>query len=126
MSEQVIVTLPDELLQRAQVWANQTGRPLEDFLAESIEASLGPFGESPIPADHWSDEDVLATLDFELPREDDERLTQLLNQQRGDSLSEQDAVELRRLMTVYQERLLRKAVALREAVRRGLRSAPAP
>lgn len=126
MSAQVTVTLPNDLLDRAQVWADQTGRPLAEFLAETIEVSLVPFGQVPIPVGEWTDDDVLAASDFQLPREDDRRLSQLLAHQCEEALSTAEALELRRLMTIYQQRLLRKSVALREAVRRGLRQAPAP
>jgi predicted DNA-binding protein len=126
MSAQVTVTLPNDLIERAQVWADQSGRPLADFLAETIEVSLTPFGAAPVPVGEWTNEDVLAALDFQLPPEDDGRLSDLLSRQREDGLSTTEAIELRRLMTMYQENLLRKSVALREAVRRDLRKSPAP
>lgn len=126
MSAQVTVTLPNDLFDRALVWANQSHRPLSEFLAETIEVSLGPFGEAPISIDEWSNEDVLVALDFQLPPEDDRRLSHLLARKREDDLAASEDSELRRLMTIYQQRLLRKSVALREAVRRGLRESPSP
>ena len=126
MSEQVTVNLTDDLLRRAQVWAEQTGCPLEEFLAETIELCLVPFGDPPMPTSDWTNEEVTAALEFELPAENDRRLTELLNGQREENLTEQERSELRRLMALYQERLLRKAVALREAVKRGIRPAPPP
>ena len=86
MNAQVTVTLPNDLVDRAQVWADQSGRPLADFLAEAIEVSLIPFGAAPMPVAEWSNEDVLATLDFQLPPEDDERLSDLLSHQREEGL----------------------------------------
>ena len=126
MSAQVTVTLPNELLDRAQVWANQSGRPLSEFLADAIEISLAPFGEVPMPTDEWTDEEVLAALDFQLPPADDGRLSHLLARQCDEALSASESADLRRLMAMYQQSLLRKSVALREAVRRGLRQSPAP
>jgi hypothetical protein len=50
----------------------------------------------------------------------------LLERQQAAALSTDERTELRGLMQTYQESLLRKARALREAVRRGLRGSPAP
>lgn len=70
----------------------------------------------------WSDERVLAAADDPgLSVEDDRRLSDLLNRQQAGALSDMERLELARLMEVYQTELLRKAQALREAVRRGLR-----
>jgi len=52
--------------------------------------------------------------------EDDRRLTELLQRQQAETLLVQEQAELASLMQVYQEGLVRKAEALREAVRRGL------
>jgi hypothetical protein len=51
----------------------------------------------------------------------DRRLSALLQKQQAQALSDPERAELLALMQVYQEGLLRKAQALREAVRRGLR-----
>jgi len=126
MSEQVTVTLPNELFNRAQVWAEQRGRSLADFLAETIEVSLIPLGEAPGQIDKWTNEKVLEALDFQLPSEDDKRLSELLALQCDETISANEAHELRQLMAVYQQSMLCKSVALREAVRRGLRQAPLP
>ena len=121
MSTQVTVTLPDDLWECAQLWANYSGRPVSEFLAEAIELSVLPLGEAPKPINEWTDEEVLATADTQLPAGVDERLTELLAAQREANLSHDQRDELHRLMLLYQERLLRKAIALCEAVRRGLR-----
>jgi hypothetical protein len=69
-----------------------------------------------------SDEEVLSTADATLPTDDDERLSALLHRQQAGLLSGGEPAELLRLMQSYQLGLLRKAQALREAVRRGLRA----
>ena len=121
MSANITLTLPETVLQRAQLWAEQSGQPVNDFLTETIELSLAPMGHTPPPMTEWTDEDVLAATEMQLPCEDDQQLTRLLDCQREGRLSESEAAELRHLMLVYQEGLLRKAMALREAVRRKLR-----
>lgn len=121
MSAEVTVTLPDDLWERAQLWATHAGRPPGEFLTEAIELSLLPLGQAPQPTDKWSDEEVLSAADAELSADQDQRLSEILALQREGCISEDQRIELSRLMLRYQEGLLRKAVALREAVRRGLR-----
>ena len=126
MSAEVTLTLPDGLFERAQLWANQTDRPVADFLMETIEASLLPLGQAPSPIAEWTNGEVLSAVDSHLSPDDDQRLSDMLARRREGSLSGPEATELHRLMFVYQEGLLRKAMGLREAVRRGLREAPEP
>ena len=80
-----------------------------------------PLGQAPPPVTEWANGEVLSATESQLPLEDDRRLSELLACQRDGCLSEPEVAELHRLMLLYQEGLLRKAMALREAVRRGLR-----
>jgi hypothetical protein len=64
---------------------------------------------------------VLAAADDVLSPQDDGRLSELLAMQRESALNAQDRNELLQLMHSYQERLVRKAAAIREAVARKLR-----
>ncbi|XWK88624.1 MAG: hypothetical protein U7127_00730 [Phormidium sp.] len=50
----------------------------------------------------------------------DVRLSELLDRQQAGILVENERLELQNLMQIYQEELLRKAIALSEAVKRGL------
>jgi hypothetical protein len=126
MSAEVALTLPDGLFERAQLWADRTERPVADFLIETIEASLLPLGQVPKPLPEWTNDEVLSAADAHPSPDDDQRLSELLGRQREGGISEPEATELHRLMLVYQESLLRNAMGLREAVRRGLREAPQP
>jgi hypothetical protein len=74
----------------------------------------------------WPDQGVAAAAESQLPRAEDQRLSELLDRQQAGALSAAEQGELRALMQAYQVGLLRKAQALREAVRRGLREPPAP
>jgi hypothetical protein len=123
MSTQIVLTLPDAVLEKAASWANMVGRPVGDFLAETVELSINPLGtETKTPAlETWSDEEVLNAADATLPLELDRRLSDLLQQQQAGALIDGDRTELQTLMQMYQGQLLRKACALREAVRRRLR-----
>ncbi len=125
MADQITVTLPSEVLQRAEQLARCTGRSVNQLLAETIELSLRPLGTSSILDEDltgWSDERVLAAANEDgFSATDDHRLSELLNHQQAGTLTEIQRPELTALMEVYQARLLRKAQALRESVRRGLR-----
>ena len=124
MSVDVTVTIPDEVLQRAEILASRVGRPVADLLAETIELSLRPLGNCSTrekSLESLSDEEVLAGSAAELPAAADERLSGLLYRQQTGLLTAEERTELTVLMQTYQDGLLRKAQALREAVRRGLR-----
>lgn len=123
MSTQVTLTLPDRLWERAEVWAHFTGRDVAELLTETIELSLDPLGgvERDRTLETWPDGTVLVAADIQMPAAEDRRLSELLDRQQAASLSGDDQAELRALMQTYQEGLERKARALREAVRCGLR-----
>jgi hypothetical protein len=124
MNAQITVTLPEEVFQRAERWAQRAGRPLADFLAETIALSLKPLGtptSQETPLTDWSDDEVLAGADAVMPPAQDRRLSELLTRQQAGLLTPGEQTELTALMQIYQEGLLRKARALREGVRRGLR-----
>ena len=124
MSTQVVVTLPDEVYRRADRLARLSGRRMSDILADTIALSLPPLSpqaDSAQPLSALPDEQVLALADAQMEPAQDQRLSRLLNQQQAGTLTEAERSELFVLMQVYQEKLLRKAQALHEAVRRGLR-----
>ena len=71
--------------------------------------------------DTLTDAELLALTDLQLPAAQDQRLSTLLDRQQAGALTEQERAELVALCQLYQEGLRRKAQALAEAVRRGLR-----
>jgi len=126
---QITVSLPEDVVERAQRLAQRCGRPVEDLLAETIELSLRPLGaptNGDRPTSDWSDQEVLAGAETELPPADDARLGELLDEQQAGPLAATDRAELALLMESYQSGLLRKAQAIREAVTRKLRESPKP
>lgn len=68
-----------------------------------------------------SDEEVIALTGLQMEPAQDQRLSELLYNQQAGILSDTEYPQLWALMQVYQEKLLLKAQALREAVQRGLR-----
>ncbi len=127
MSTQLTLVLPEGLVRRAQVIAKRAGRSVNDLLTESIELSLKPWSNSTSnELDQCSDEEVLQACNLQLSAADDERLSDLLHQQQSAHMTPANQTELDALMRVYQEGLVRKAEALSEAVRRGLRGPVQP
>jgi hypothetical protein len=129
MSNQITVTLPEDVIRRAELLARRVGRPVADVLAEVIELSLRPLGALPNgdrPVTAWPDDEVLAAAEGEMPDVEDARLSELLNRQQAGRLTDSERSELAALMQLYQAGLLHKAQALREAVRRGLREPVQP
>jgi hypothetical protein len=126
MVTQVTVSLPDELYHRAEQFAQLTNRNVVEVLVEAITASLEPLGSASALSDDTlldtlSDSEVLEISELQLPEEQDQRLSQLLDRQQEGVLSAPERSELWLLMQIYQTQLLRKAQALKEAVKRGLR-----
>ncbi|PKO18625.1 MAG: hypothetical protein CVU38_21610 [Chloroflexi bacterium HGW-Chloroflexi-1] len=125
MSTQVLVTLPDETYRRADHLARLAGRATPDLLADTIVLSLpslNPRLETHRPVSALPDAEVLALTALQMKPAQDRRLSLLLGKQQAGLLTEEaERFELFTLMQVYQEGLLRKAQALHEAVRRGLR-----
>jgi hypothetical protein len=124
MSTQVTVTLPDDIYQRAAYLARLTGREIADVLAETIDLSLQPLrvplADEP-PLAERSDADVLALAEAQMDPTQDRRLSDLLARQQAGALAADEHVVLLGLLQVYQDGLLHKAQALRQAVQRGLR-----
>jgi hypothetical protein len=124
MSAQITFTLSDPVYDRARRLSQVTGRSLQDILADTLDLSL-PSLSSPAqiiaPASMLSDQDVLGLADMQLTVSQDQRLSELLERQQAGLLTDAARAELSKLMQVYQTKLLQKAQALHEAVRRGLR-----
>lgn len=124
MTIRVTVTLPDTTYHRAEELARLTGRTIDDILAETIDISLQPLGSLPQGGEPMSalpDADVLAIAESRMEPDQDRRFGVLLDKQQAGTLTDDERSDLLALMQVYQAGLLRKAQALREAVRRGLR-----
>ena len=124
MSPQVTVTLPDEVYQRAERLAKLTGREIGDLLVDTINISLQPLRVQPgseQPVSSLTDKEILALADLQPSSAQNQRLAVLLDKQQGGQMTLTEHSELTSHGQVYEEGLLRKAQALHEAVRRGLR-----
>ena len=123
MSTRVVLTLPDEVYQRAERLAQLTGRAVADTLTDALALFLPPFNTlstSGKPVTELTDEEVMVLTELQMTPVQDETLSALLHSQQAGELSDTERTELCALLQLYQEGLLRKAQALHEAVRRGL------
>jgi hypothetical protein len=126
MSIQVTVTLPERLVERAQQWAIRMNCDVADVITRAASLSLSslelpPLEESPPNLESLSDAQVLTLTHLQMAPKQDARLSVLLDRQQADALTVEERDELDNLMSHYEIGLLRKAEALAEAVRRGLR-----
>ena len=129
MTTQITLTLPDEVYKKAEHFAQLTSRDVADVLTQAIALSLSPINSQSAPTDSReipsvasvSDEEVIALTELQMEPDQDQRLSELLYNQQAGTLTDAEHPQLWALMQVYQEKLLLKAQALREAVQRGLR-----
>ena len=129
MTTQIILNLPDEVYKKAEHFAQLTNRAVGDILTQAIALSLSPISPQSTPIDSkqtpsiasLSDEEVITLTELQMQPEQDQMLSELLYNQQAGTLADTEHSELLALMQVYQEKLLLKAQALREAVQRGLR-----
>jgi hypothetical protein len=124
MATEVILNLPDNVYHQAARLAQLMNRDVSRLLAETIESALSPLGSASeilTPVEELSDSDLLSAAELWMEEAQGRRLGKLLDRQQSGKLSEAERSELAALMQVYHEHLVRKAQALAEAVRRGLR-----
>ncbi len=124
MGTRVEIILPDEVYRRAERLAQLVSRNVAEVLADTLTLSLpslSPQTEMVQPVTELSDAEVLTSTELQMTADQDRRLSTLLERQQAGQLSDSEGQELLALMQIYQEGLLRKAQALHEAVRRGLR-----
>ena len=117
MSEIITLERPQNVLRSAQEIASRTSRHVEDVLVEWIDKAAAD-----VPVESLSDEGVLSLCDTQMTDTDQEALSLLLAQNREGQLSEEERHQLDSLMAVYRRGLVRKALAWKEAVARGLKA----
>ena len=129
MSTQVVLTLSDDLYERAKRWASRTQRDVPQTLTEALEIVLAPVPGSLAHEPKMtalSDAEVLTLTEAQMSPHQGKRLDQLLAKQQEESLATPEQAELLALMQEYNRLWLRQSEALAEAVRRGLRKPMTP
>lgn len=117
MSTKITLTLPDEIYHQAQQIAQKCQRNVADILVETLESVLSP---NPKPISALSDSEVMALTQLRMQPDREHRLNELLDRQQSDTIAPNERSELQALIHIYEDKLLRQAQALNEAVRRGL------
>jgi len=121
---EITVSLPDEIFQQAARLSNATRLKVSDILTDALSFTLptldgATFREDPVS--QLDDVKVMALAESQMPPAQDQRLSDLLYNQREELLSAEEAAELLSLMSLYYSGWRRKTEALVEAVKRGLR-----
>jgi len=116
MYEQITLQVPNRVVRQAAYKALQNRQPVEEILNEWLERAI-----TEMPVEELPDEEVLALVMLQLTPNQQAKLSDLLVRNREDQLDAEGRRELDELMRLYEHGLLRKAQALRVAVKRGLR-----
>jgi hypothetical protein len=124
MGCRVTLELPDEVLDRAERLAVLTHRDVAEVLAAAVSAVLPPVDVLSGNGGHiqsLSDAAVLRLAGLGHSPSQDRLLSELLDRQQSETLTDAERRGLLSLMQLYEASWLRQAEALAEAVRRGLR-----
>ena len=123
MTTTVTLNLPTETFNAAELAATESHRQVDDVMVRSLQAGLRSLVASAELSDfaNMPDAEVLALVDSQMPADQSERMSVLLDAQREGAIDRLERAELTMLMQFYQTGQLLKSGALVEAVRRKLR-----
>lgn len=118
MTDQIILTIPDEISARAREIAETTEKPVEQVLIEHLKSlvaplpALQPDQQAEIDALHHLSDDALWTIAREeLPQDVQAQARRLMTRNNQGKLSEDEAAELNTLVERADRLMLRKAEA---------------
>jgi hypothetical protein len=128
VTSEVTYHLPADLVQAAKLVAASSSREVDDVVAKSLQSGLRSLSLASELADfaQMTDEEVLLLADSQMPTDQSDRMSQLLDRQREGQADRLELAELDMLLHFYQTGQLLKASALAEAVHRRLREPLAP
>lgn len=125
MTTQITITLSDDVYQRAKRLAEISGHELNEAVALTLADVLPPLPTTldTRSIESLSDADVIKTADSMMDDTLAKRMSALLYKQQAEikGISETEQAELQLLFENYEAGQLRKAQAMVEAVKRGLR-----
>lgn len=123
---EVTVNLLDNIYRSFEQLAEKTSRQIDEVIAEKIQTDYWTDDlESKESISTLPDAEVLELANLRLSKEQDKRMSQLLENQRESRITASEKVELEGLMGLYRMGSLRKAQGCLEAVKRGLIKTPA-
>jgi len=128
MTSPVSFNLPTDLMHEAESAAIESQRGFEEVMVRSVQAGLHSLKMTSELEDFaaMSDAEVLQLAASQMPGEQSNRMSDLLDRQREGTIDRLERVELASLMQFYQSGQMLKAGGLAEAVRRGLHQPLAP
>lgn len=121
MSTQIVLDLPDSAMHSAALLARGSQRSIQGVVAEAATQALTGWDLWGQPVTKMSDHELLATAASQMDPDQSRRFSLLLDKQQSGALRGEEQPELWTLTRIYQLGQLRKAEALAEAVKRGLR-----
>ncbi len=121
MSTQVVLDLPENTFRSAMLLARGSQQTIQGVLIETVTQALTGWDLWERPAGAMSNEEVLQVCDSHMDATQSKRFGVLLDKQQAGHLAPEEQPELWTLTRIYQLGQLRKAEALAEAVKRGLR-----
>ncbi len=123
---EVTLNLPDNIYRSFKQLAERTSQPIGEVIAEKIQTDYWADDlEFENNISNLSDAEVLELANLKLSKQQDRRMSQLLENQRENRITTSEKIELEGLMGLYRMGNLRKAQGCLEAVRRGLIKTPA-
>jgi len=115
MALTITLELPDKIAENAQHTAEQTQRSLAEVLLTWLDRAA-----EELPVSELSDDQILSLTKLQMDEASQSELSELLAQNREDSLSASSGQRLDQLMGVYRYNLVRRAEAFKVATERGL------
>ena len=117
MSELITIKVSDQVVRFASSIATRNHQPVAEVLSKLLETTV-----EEAPVESLSNDEVLLLSRMMMEEEQDKKMSELLAQQRENTIDEEGRKRLAQLMQLYEKGMLRKSQALREAVQRGLRA----
>jgi hypothetical protein len=118
---EITINLPEKVFINLSNAADRSHRRIDEVIVEKIERDFAIDAadlEKQIAV--CSDEEIFELVKIKMLPEQDERLSHLLSKQNEKDLSTDEQKEMWQLMEINRLITLKKALALREASRRGL------
>lgn len=121
MTTQVMLDVPANTFRSAALLARGSRQSIQGVLTEAVTEALTGWGLWEQSAATMTDAEVLEFCDSRMDPAQSSRFGLLLDKQQAGTLAPEERPELWTLTRIYQLGQLRKAEALAEAVKRGLR-----
>lgn len=120
---EITLNLPENVYRNFTEIAEKKHRRIEDVITDTLQGELSSNGtEDALSA--WSDDDVVALANLQLPVDQAIRMKDLLDRQEAEFITKVEKSELEMYMEIYNSANLRKAHGIAESVNRGLSPRP--